>query len=946
MNKKSAIFVFCRHSALLMILVMATAAIPSQAADDPGLVTGRPDMQTAAPTGRIVVRLAADSGLSMTRAGLTAVTAVKSAEAERLTRSVQNLIPDGRLVMRIPAADQPGLKALAGPGAAIDLTRYAHIDAGTTDVAVLKKMVAGLNADPAIDLAWIEPVAVPAALGFDAFTGATPTTAAGPNLPRADLGVPSPDFETLQGYLANAPDGVGAWAMRTQSGARGAGVTVIDIEGAWLYAHEDLPAAVADLGVHIDDLSWRNHGTAVLGEIRGHDDGSGVTGIVPDSAVGSSSVNGLSVAEAIVAALTVLQPGDLILIELHGPGPNADGNGQYGYVPMEYWQDNFDAIRLASAQGILVCEAAGNGYQNLDDPIYLDLFDRSVRDSGAIMCGATAGGTLDPADFSNHGTRVDLNGWGWDVVTCAYGDLQGDPDFPETEWYTQAFSGTSSASPIVTGSVASLQGMVRSRYGLDLDARLARDILRQTGTVLNPGHLIGTRPDLVAAFAHADTTIGELTGTVTDLGSDLPLAGVLVQITGQGGFTMTAADGTYRLPLLAGPYDLEFTSYYYATGTGSISISRDQTVVLNMALEILPLIDLTGSVLAGGTAQPGVVVTPTDQPVPPVATDETGVYLISGVPAGYDYQLRFDGIPGFGARVETVVTAGATAPVVTSPVLAPISEDFDPEDGGFVASNAIWTHGVPPPKVTGGAFSGTRGWGVGMSDGYFDNETGYVESVVYDLTGVPAGPYYLSFHFFSATEGGFDGVHLQGSAGAEFSVLEPVGGYTDAILGGLNHAPGWSGNSGRWRGTVFDLSSYVGGTFQFILNFGADSGVTGDGFYVDGITFADGMSVSPVPDQNLPGSVLASLRAWPNPFNPQVNLAYEATRTGRLQVRIYDLRGGLVQTLLDAPVGDTQGTLTWNGRDRFGQNVASGVYLVRLVDAAGVTARQRVVLAR
>jgi hypothetical protein len=372
----------------------------------------------------------------------------------------------------------------------------------------------------------------------------------------------------------------------------------------------------------------------------------------------------------------------------------------------------------------------------------------------------------------------------------------------------------------------------------------------------------------------------------------------------------------------------------------------DQNSVLNMELEILPLIDLAGSVLAGGTAQSGAVVTPTDQPVPPVTTDATGAYLISGVPAGYDYQLRFDGIPGFGARVETVVTAGATTPVVTSPVLSPISEDFEPEDGGFVPSNALWTHGIPPIQVTGGAFSGNRCWGVGMSDGYFDNETGYVTSVVYDLSGVPTGPYYLSFHFFSATEGGFDGVHLRGSAGAEFLILEPVDGYTDAILGGLNHTPGWSGNSGRWRGAVFDLSSYVGGTFQFLLNFGADSGVTGSGFYVDGITFGGGSSVSSLPQQNPPSPALASLRAWPNPFNPQVNLAYQVTRPGPLQVRVYDLRGSLIQTLLDAPVGETSGNLTWNGRNRSGQTMASGVYLVRLVDAAGVTARQRVVLAR
>ena len=43
----------------------------------------------------------------------------------------------------------------------------------------------------------------------------------------------------------------------------------------------------------------------------------------------------------------------------------------------------------------------------------------------------------------NFGERVDLSGWGLYVTTLAYGDLQGGD---ETEWYTQQFSGTSSAS--------------------------------------------------------------------------------------------------------------------------------------------------------------------------------------------------------------------------------------------------------------------------------------------------------------------------------------------------------------------------------------------------------------------------------------------------------------------------------------------------------------------
>ena len=51
-------------------------------------------------------------------------------------------------------------------------------------------------------------------------------------------------------------------------GGKGRGVTVCDIEGNWNYKHEDLPAGIPLLGgTVIPDLGWRNHGTAVLGEI-------------------------------------------------------------------------------------------------------------------------------------------------------------------------------------------------------------------------------------------------------------------------------------------------------------------------------------------------------------------------------------------------------------------------------------------------------------------------------------------------------------------------------------------------------------------------------------------------------------------------------------------------------------------------------------------------------
>lgn len=907
---------------LLLIFLFLLAATVAQAAGPVRHdVSGLPQMQTAAPSGVVVFKL--QSSGEDRRAGTL----------ERIAERARPWLNDARPVSRFGGL----AKAMADE----DLRRYFQLQAKGLDRDRLLKLAASIQADPGVEVAFLEPVAVPAALGFDAFTGAAPPVEKGERSLRSE----TPDFEPHQGYLDDAPEGIGALSMRGQAGALGAGVTVIDVEGGWLWSHEDLPEPVIELGVQVEDLSWRNHGTAVIAEIRGIDNGYGVTGIAPQCDVGNSSIGGgAGTAWALAAAMEALSPGDLILIELHAPGPNANGQGQFGYVPMEYWPDNFDIIRAATARGIIVCEAAGNGYQNLDAPVYMGLFDRSVRDSGAIMCGATAGSELYSADFSNNGTRVDVNGWGWFVTTAGYGDLQGGD---ETEWYTGQFSGTSSASPIVTGSVTSLQGMIRARFGFDLDARLARDLLRETGTEMTGGNLIGTRPNLVDAYAHADTVVGRLVGTVTDQETGLPVAGAWVQVAGNGSFTRTDDQGLYALPLDTrdGSVELTFSSYYYNSAVRNPALVAGGTVTLDVMLDPLELIDIRGRVSGSAGPLAGVHVTPTDQPVAGAVSDAQGDFVIDSVPALYDFGLLFEGAAGHGARFEVVSTAGLVDDAVVNPVLPAINEDFA-GGGGFTADEGLWSHGMPPAAVTGGAFAGFFCWGIGMDGDYGDDEQDTLTSPSYDLSGVMGEPYYLSFHYYSATEDAFDGVNLEIESEGGWVLAEPLEGYRDPSLGGLDNAPGWSGDSGRWTGTVFEITEHVDADFRFRLNFGSDGGVTAAGFYVDGIAFGTGLNASAVPGDEAPDVLRASLRAWPNPFNPQVSIAYALPEAGPLRVQVLDVRGHLVRTLFDAPVQETRGRLIWNGRDGEGRQAASGVYLVRLEGPRGALATQRIVLTK
>ena len=85
------------------------------------------------------------------------------------------------------------------------------------------------------------------------------------------------------------------------------------------------------------------------------------------------------------------------------------------------------------------------------------------------------------------------------------GDLQGGSD--ETLWYTDTFSGTSSASPIVVGALACIQGILAARGLARLGPAQAIAVLRATGSAQTdaPGRpasqRIGNRPDIRGAIA-------------------------------------------------------------------------------------------------------------------------------------------------------------------------------------------------------------------------------------------------------------------------------------------------------------------------------------------------------------------------------------------------------------------------------------------------------------
>lgn len=360
-----------------------------------------------------------------------------------------------------------------------------------------------------------------------------------PQLPPAVNPDNDPRFP-FQGYLDAAPAGIDAefaWGYDPPGGGAGGGdgggaaidLRFVDLEQGWVLDHEDLVAKGITL-ISGENLYYHYHGTAVLGEVTAVDNAIGCIGITPHLA----SVRVVSewrdettydTADAILSALDVLNFGDVLLLEAQ-----TDYN-TYDKVPVEVHAAIFSAIRLGTALGVIIVEAAGNGANDLDEfshAIYGQMLNRAsddFRDSGAIMVGAaTSTVPHSRMSFSNYGSRIDCFAWGENVNT-----LTGSPGV--TTNYTSTFNGTSSASPIVSGAALAVQGILHTNPGYRLGAYPMRALLSNEfiNTLSADPNVdrIGVMPDLGAILGEALGLLPDIyiRDSVGDTGD--PVGGVL-----------------------------------------------------------------------------------------------------------------------------------------------------------------------------------------------------------------------------------------------------------------------------------------------------------------------------------------------------------------------------------------------------------------------------------
>ena len=84
---------------------------------------------------------------------------------------------------------------------------------------------------------------------------------------------------------------------------------------------------------------------------------------------------------------------------------------------------------------------------------------------------------------------------------------------------------------------------------------------------------------------------------------------------------------------------------------------------------------------------------------------------------------------------------------------------------------------------------------------------------------------------------------------------------------------------------------------------------------------------------------------FPNPFNPETVIKFNLPQASPVTLKVYNVLGQVVNTLVDEPLSAGNHSVMWDGRNAQGGDVASGVYFYR-INAGGYESIQKMTLLR
>jgi choice-of-anchor B domain-containing protein len=450
---------------------------------------------------------------------------------------------------------------------------------------------------------------------------------------------------------------------------------------------------------------------------------------------------------------------------------------------------------------------------------------------------------------------------------------------------------------------------------------------------------------------------GRIGGIAIDSGDSAPVFGAQVELVEAGAVITTTADGRYDVAGAPGNYTLRATSEDYALFETQIVLTEGVPATLDLNMQRLPAGPLSGTITGQTLAK--ALVNLEDVKIELLgysrgaATDLAGQFSLLQVPAG-PYTLRVSRA-GFGRLEQQInIVEGGTVIDLTL-AESPWYDNADTDTGwslstaGDDATTGLWQRAVPVPSAGGTVQTGadsspgtTTGLcfvtgnaadpslSVGAND--VDAGTTTLTSPLIDLSGL-SDPL-MSYARWYVNEAGANPasdiftVQVSDDDGVSWVELETL-----------------TNDAKPWTQVLFRVQDYVAVTTQFRIRFLAadDGGGSIVEAAIDDLEFYEVSYVSAVPI--IPSQLTRLEGVAPNPFNPRTVIRFNLATSGRAELSVFDLRGRRVTTLVAENLAAGQHARSWDGTDKRGQTVASGVYFVAL-DAAGVRSTRKLLLTK
>jgi len=140
--------------------------------------------------------------------------------------------------------------------------------------------------------------------------------------------------------------------------------------------------------------------------------------------------------------------------------------------------------------------------------------------------------------------------------------------------------------------------------------------------------------------------------------------------------------------------------------------------------------------------------------------------------------------------------------------------------------------------------------------------------------------------------------------------------------------------------TMIDYGGYGG----HLIAYGDSTLATSDGSAVHLFSYHSPTATEPEGDIILASTGQYLRPNYPNPFNPVTRIDFDLPRSSQVEISVFNLLGRQVVNLLSGTVGAGLHSVEWDGTDRTGRRVASGVYFYRLTTPTLSETRKMVLL--